>query len=426
MEAAPGSGSGIPASVYSGTVLGLDWDLTGPVPDSPCPRPADVTPIVSNSVAEAVPELTGQADGQGALTAEEADLFRAFLLGGIDALEERDRPEADILTNRRAHDSSFGPVAGGYRWFIGERGEETGRSTSTAARAAEAETVADLNRRQAEHDATEADLDAAREHLYHLWWLTHLPRKSDEFNARIGDELDPAHTDGAAGRAIALAQRLAQQRTELPWGRSETDLAARIDALYPAYGARAARRLIRVPAEDFEYSADPVLTLEGANLHAPLTRDTALPCRIPERVVTAASGITTTDVAPIAAQIDLTGQPPCFPALLSEFLILDRALRTGAIHNVTGTLPEYGTEPWAMPWQPLFLLWKARYYPLPFRDGDTAHWDFVDGSRYQWQGTGEPGAPLVISGRQTLAQDTSAPWTTAHVPRAVPEWGRSA
>ncbi|MER6401722.1 hypothetical protein ABT263_37650 [Kitasatospora sp. NPDC001603] len=399
-----GSGSGIRSSVYSGTVLGLDWDLTGPVPDSPCPKPADVTPIVSNSIAEAVSELGARADGEGALSGDEADLFRAFLLGGIDALEERDRPEADILTDRRAHDSAFGPVAGGYRWFIGERGEETGRTTSHAARAAEADTVAELNRRQAAHDATEAELDTAREHLYHLWWLTHLSKKPSDFTARIADELDPGYEDGAAGRVVALARDLALQRAELPWGKSEADLAARIDALYPAYGARAARRLIRVPAQDFEYSADPVVTLQGANLHAPLTRDTALPCRTPERLVTRASGITTTDVADVAAQIDLTGQqPPCFPALLSEFLILDRALKTGAIRDVTGTLPEYGITPWAMPWQPLFLLWKAEYFPLPLRDGETAHWDFVDGSRYQWKGTGEPGTPLIVSGRQTLA-----------------------
>ncbi|MFD5887217.1 hypothetical protein ACFWHQ_14740 [Streptomyces sp. NPDC060334] len=399
-----GSGSGIRSSVYSGTVLGLEWDLTGPVPDSPCPKSADITPIVSNSIAEAVAELGAQADGEGALSADDAELFRAFLLGGIDALEERDRPEADILTDRRAHDSAFGPVPGGYRWFIGERGEETGRITSRATRVAEADTVADLNRRQAAHDATEAELDTAREHLYHLWWLTRLKKKPSDFTGRIDDELDPGNADGAAGRVVALARDLAGQRAELPWGRSEADLAARIDTLYPAYGSRAARRLIRVPGEDFEYSADPVLTLQGANLHAPLTRDTALPCRTPERLVTRASGVTTTDVAEAAAQIDLTGQqPPCLPALLSEFLILDRALRGGAIRDVTGTLPEYGITPWAMPWQPLFLLWKAEYFPLPLRDGDTAHWDFVDGSRYQWNGTGEPGTPLIVSGRQILA-----------------------
>ncbi|MDK1347734.1 hypothetical protein QNO09_31515 [Streptomyces sp. 378] len=398
-----GSGSGIRSSVYTGTVLGVDWDLTGPVPDSDCPTPDKVTAVVSNSIAEAIAELGAQADGEGAFTTDDAELFRAFLLGGIDALEERDRPEAGILTDRRAHDTAFGPVPGGYRWFIGERGEETGRSVSRTTRAAEAETVADLNRKQAEHDATEADLDAARENLYHLWWLSRLDDQPNDFPDRVNTELDPANPDGAAGRVAALARRLAEQRNALPWGKTEADLAASIDALHPAYGTRAARRLIRVPAQDYEYSADPVLTLQGANLHAPLTRPTALPCRTPERLVTAASGITTTDVAAVAAQIDLTNQPPCFPALLTEFLILDRALENGPINDVTGTLPEYGTTAWRMPWQPLYLLWKAQYFPIPFRDGESAHWDFVERSRYQWNGTGEPGEPLVVSGRQILA-----------------------
>ncbi|MEU1376888.1 hypothetical protein ABZ442_24975 [Streptomyces triculaminicus] len=402
-----GSGSGIRTSVYSGTVLGLDWDLTGPVPDSRCPRREDVTVMVANTMSEAAAELGAQAEG--ALSAAEADLFRAFLLGGVDGLEERDRPEADLLTDRRAHDTAFGPVPGGYRWFIGERGDGPGQipapdvaAARSSARAAEADTVADLNRRQAEHDATEAEFGAARERLYHLWWLSRREHRSEEFGERIDAELDPANPDGAAGRVIALAQRLTEQRRALPWGRTEADLAASIDAHYSQYGAQAARRLIRVPAQDFEYSADPVLALQGAHLHAPLTRDTPLPCRTPERLVTRASGITTSDVADLVRQIDLTHLPACFHALLAEFLILDRALAAGGIRDVTGTLPEYGIQAWEMPWQPLYLLWRAEYFPLPFRDGDTAHWEFVDRSRYQWQGTGTPGTPLVITGRQIL------------------------
>ncbi|MFC9883213.1 hypothetical protein ACFVJW_27015 [Streptomyces libani] len=411
-----GSGSGIRTSVYTGTVLALDWDLTGPVPDSPCPRREDVTTMVANTMGEAAAELGAQADGTGAFSADEADLFRAFLLGGIEGLEDRDRPEADILTDRRAHDTAFGPVPGGYRWFIGERGGDPGHIPSPdavaarhTARAAEAETIADLNRRQAGHDAIEAELDAARERLYHLWWLSRLERHSDEFGERIDAELDPANPDGAAGHVTALARRLAEQRRTLPWGRTEEELSASIATRYPAFGARADRRLIRVPAQDFEYSADPALALQGANLHAPLTRGTPLPCRTPDRLITRASGITTSDVAGLVRQVDLTHLPACFHALLTEFLILDRALATGQIREVTGTLPEYGTAAWQMPWQPLYLLWKAEYFPLPFHDGTTAHWEFIDGSRYQWQGTGTPGAPLVISGRQIL---TPAPGHT--------------
>ncbi|MEW2633889.1 hypothetical protein AB0903_20095 [Streptomyces sp. NPDC048389] len=397
-----GAGSGIRNSVYTGTVLGLGWDVDGGVPESDCPQRADVTSIIANSISEAVSELGAQAEGDTVFSAEEAELFRAFLLGGVEALGERDRPETDILTDRRAHDTAFGPVPGGYRWFIGERGEEMGTPPASP-RAAEADTVAELNRKQAEYDATESELDAARERLYHLWWLDQREQKSEEFAEKIAAELDPTNPDGAAGKVVALAQRLTEQRRTVPWGRTEEELAAKIDELQPDFGRRSARRLIRVPAQEFEYSADPVLALEGANLHAPLTRDTPLPCRTPDRLVTQASGVSTPDVAPIAAQVDLTNQPPCFSALLNEFLILDRALADGQITDVTGTLPEYGTDPWRMPWQPLYLLWKAEYFPLPMRDGDTAHWEFIERSRYQWKGTGTPGAPLVVSGRQILA-----------------------
>ncbi|MEV4442128.1 hypothetical protein AB0K09_24605 [Streptomyces sp. NPDC049577] len=405
-----GSGSGIRNSVYSGSVLGLEWDRTGPVPDSDCPLRDDVTAIVSNTIGEAVAELGTRAGGDGAFSTEEAKLFRAFLLGGVDGLEEQDRPEAGLLTDRRAHDAAFGPVGGGYRWFVGERGEDTGDLPTAArlsaqrqARAAEEATVAELNRRQVAFDTKEAELDAARERLYHLWWLSRLDDQSDEFQDRIAAELDMTNPDGAAGHVVRLARELAGLRENLPWGRTQEELAADIDAKYPAYGARAARRLIRVPAQEFEYAADPVLSLQGTNLHAPLTRDTPLPCRTPDRLVTQASGVSTGDVAEVARQVNLTNLPPCFPALLTEFLILDRALRTGEISNVTGTLPEYGTEPWRMPWQPLYLLWKAEYVPLPFHEGDSTHWDFIEGSRYQWQGEGPVGTPLVVSGRQTLA-----------------------
>ncbi|MFF7726683.1 hypothetical protein [Streptomyces sp. NPDC008001] len=405
-----GSGSGIRSSVYSGTVLGLEWDLTGPVPESGCPRRDDVTTIVSNTVSEAMAELGTRAGGAGAFSAEEAELFRAFLLGGVDGLEEQDRPEAALLTDRRAHDAAFGPVGGGYRWFVGERGEEPGDLPTAArlsaqrqARAAEKTTVAELNRRQVAFDAKEAELDAARERLYHLWWLSRLRNQSDEFRNRIADELDMTNPDGAAGHVVRLARELTELRENLPWGRTQEELAADIDAKCPAYGARAARRLIRVPAQEFEYAADPVLSLQGTNLHAPLTRDTPLPCRTPDRLVTQASGVSTGDVAEVARQVDLTDLPPCFPALLTEFLILDRGLKSGAIRDVTGTLPEYGTEPWRMPWQPLYLVWKAEYVPLPFHEGGTTHWDFIEGARYQWQGEGPVGTPLVVSGRQTLA-----------------------
>ncbi|OPC77910.1 hypothetical protein B4N89_37300 [Embleya scabrispora] len=377
------------------------------MPPSKCPHRTEVTPTVANSVMEAVGE-TG-ASAEGVLSAEEAQLFRAFLLGGTEALAERDLPEADILTDRRAHDIGFGPVPGGYHWFIGARGAiEPDDPSAPAGRTFrprdedESALLRQLNELQAQADARERDLRAARERLYQLWWLTRREDQPPVFHEGIDDAL---------AQAKAEVERLSGTSTLdalLPTGRTVDQLAADIERKYPRYGARSARTLIRAPRQDFEYSADPVLALEGANLHAPLVREESLPCRTPDRLVTAASGVTGSQVAPLVAKLTLTDLPPCFPALATEFFILGKALKTGNYTNVTGMMPIYGTSAWEMPWQPLFLMWKAEYFPLPFHDEDGDHWEFIERSRYRWKGWPEERRPqeirtVIASGRQLLA-----------------------
>ncbi|GCE02243.1 hypothetical protein [Embleya hyalina] len=405
--APPGSGSGIRRSVYSGTVLGLDWQIDGGVPRSKCPHRRDVTATVANSVMEAVGEAGTSAEG--VLSVEEAELFRAFLLGGTEALAERDLPEADILTDRRAHDIGFGPVPGGYHWFIGARDAiEPDAPSAPAGRTflvrdeEENTLLRQLNELQARADGRERELRAARERLYQLWWLTQREDQPDIFHEGIEDALAQAKAE--VDRLSADTAR----DSRLPTGRTADQLAADIERKYPQYKARSARTLIRAPRQDFEYSADPVLALEGANLHAPLVRKESLPCRTPDRLVTAASGVTGSQVAPLVAKVTFTNLPPCFPALATEFFILDKALKTGNYTNVIGTMPTFGTSEWEMPWQPLFLMWKAEYFPLPFHDEGGDHWEFIERSRYRWKGWPEEGPPqeittITASGRQMLA-----------------------
>jgi len=94
------------------------------------------------------------------------------------------------------------------------------------------------------------------------------------------------------------------------------------------------------------------------------------------------------------------------PALLTEFCVLDQARKPGVdLGSATGALPELGTEPWRQPWQPLYLMWKAGYTAIPFKDtaGEDL-WEF-DKYRYRWQGGGreELTYAVTVGGRQTLA-----------------------
>ncbi|MBL7520027.1 hypothetical protein I6A84_18495 [Frankia sp. CNm7] len=401
-------------TLYTGTALGVDWDPDGAVPDSDSPDGSTVAVAIGNSAAEAAAELQEQADGPDAFSADDAALFRAFLLGALDDL---DRGDGEEIVERTAHQGGFGPVPGGYRWQVVGRGDpSTPSSLSSAALArrqrAEDTVVADLNRAQRAHDRLEHDLTAARERLYQLWWLSRLSKQPDEFRSKIGAQLDPANPDGTAGQVAALTAALATARRTLPWGLEHAELAASIAAYATDHGIVGDRRLTRVPRDPFEQHADPAVVLAGARLNAPLIRGDALPCRLPDRHVTRVAGGRTTigaaDVAADLAKVALGGLPAelldAIRGALTEFLILDRALAAGmdlATATVTGTLPELGAAPWRQPWQPLYMMWEAEFYPLTFRDGATEHWKW-DSNRYRWLGVGAPAKSRVVRGRQYL------------------------
>ncbi|WP_190813004.1 hypothetical protein [Saccharopolyspora pogona] len=399
------SGGSPRRSLYTGTALGVEWKLNGDVPDSDCPGPDHIAVAIGNNAAEAAAVLQEQAGGPGALSADEARLYRAFVLGVLDEL---DRPDGDLFPERTAHQSGFGPVPGGYTWRVVDRGDPTAPPTQTREersrqRLLEQDLVAGLNTAQGRLDTLERELRGAQEHLYHLWALAREHRQPTEFAARIGAELNPDNANGAAGRVVALAAELRDSRAQIPWALDADTLAARARAYADQHGLRSTSDLQRVPLDPYEQHADPVVMLQGANLNAPMTRGTALPCRTEDRLVTTVGPITAESVAADVARVNTTGLPSAVPALVTEFCILDQARSIGAdLGSATGTLPELGTQPWRQPWRPLYLLWKAEYTTLPFQDPDgTDRWAF-DRNRYRWQG-GECTEAVTVSGRQTLA-----------------------
>ncbi|MFL4493071.1 hypothetical protein ACJ6WD_17760 [Streptomyces sp. VTCC 41912] len=404
---APTATNAVARTLYTGSALGVEWEPGGGVPESDCPGPSGITVCVANSSAEALATLSDPEGGQGTLAADEARLFRAFALGTLDEL---DRPDGagDALTDRAAHDTGFGTASGGYTWRVvdGDDAETRSRMPATALaarRSDEQEVVAELNRRQAAHDATARELTAAQGRLYDIWALSRSPRRHPSFDDVVDDELDPAVPEGAAGRVKALTDRLAEQRAALPWGETPEDL-ARSAADYAAQaGLRSVSMLERVPRAMYDQSTDPVVLLQGAHLNAPLTRGSSLPCRPGDRLVTAIGTITADSVRAEVEQIETSGLPDIAPAALSEFFILARARATGPLdpEQTTGALPAYGTDLWRQPWQPLYLMWKAHYTPLAFTEGGAPRWQF-DGTRYRWDGTGEIPEPVELMGRQIL------------------------
>ncbi|WP_382464770.1 hypothetical protein ACFIN9_01040 [Streptomyces noursei] len=404
---APMAGSNTRRSLYTGSALGVDWQPAGPLPASDIPAVNSIAVSVGNNTAEAATALTDAAAGPGALSDDDSRLVRAFALGTLDAL---DRADGDDLTDAAAHQSGFGPVPGGFTWRIVERGEDRetgpvrlGARERARTRTAEADIVAALNRAQAEHDGVERDLAAAQDRLYVLWALSNADRQPRDFQNRVDDELDPANQAGAAGKVAALAADLCAKRNALPWGDTPEELEASAAEYARGKGLPPNRVLQRVPKSPFLHVADPVVLLQGGHVHAPLSRDTPLPCRTEDRLVTAVGPIDAAAVRSDVDQVNTANLPAPFTDLLTEFFILARARHTGTgLDDVTGTLPEYGTAAWRQPWQPLFLVWDIECWPLPYSEHDgTRHWTF-DGNRYRWQGTGTVPESFVLTGRIPL------------------------
>ncbi|MFE4971388.1 hypothetical protein ACFRAR_04635 [Kitasatospora sp. NPDC056651] len=404
---APAATGATGRTLYTGSALGVLWQPGGGVPASDCPGPDNIAVCVANSSAEALAALPGQSDGEGALSADEARLFGAFALGTLDALDRSDGA-GDDLTARAAHATGFGPASAGFTWRVVDGDTPEARAALTAAQRAERRereerVVADLNQAQAEHDALARDLAAAQERLYLLWALSLEARPHPDFAAAIDNELNPAVPHGAAGRVTELTRSLEEKRAQIPWGTTPAELEASAAAHAAREGMRSAGILKRVPAEPFEDSTDPVVLLQGANLNAPLTRGSALPCRPADRLVTAIGAVNAGSVVTDVARIATGGLPAVVPAALTEFFILARTPDLGTVkpEQVTGALPAYGTEAWRQPWQPLYLMWKASYTPLAYEENGQARWRF-DGTRYRWTGQGEIPEPVEVMGRQIL------------------------
>jgi hypothetical protein len=400
-------------SVFTGSALGIDWQPDGPPYPSACPpRGGDIAVAIGNSTAEAAAVLQERAGGPDCLTAGEARLYSAFTLGVLDSC---DGPDGDLFISRAAHDQGFGPVPGGYSWRLVDHDDDAALGARPPAglageRVLAADVLAGLNRGQRELDDLERALAGARQRLYVLWALNQEkdPPPPGFFAQAIRAELDPANPDGAAGIAARLEAEVAARRGEpgqehpdaVPWAATEAELAARARGYAASHGLRSALELKRVPDEPFDQHVDPVLMLAGAGLNAPLTRGSALPCRVEERLVTAIGPITAGTVSGDAGQVNVTGLPGPMHALVTEFCIIDQASKTGTpLSGATGTLPEYGTQPWRQPWQPLYLLWRAEYTAIPVTRG----WSF-DGTRYRWDGDGreELKPAVTVSGRQVL------------------------
>ncbi|MFE7590683.1 hypothetical protein ACFU6K_14885, partial [Kitasatospora sp. NPDC057512] len=394
-------------SLYVGHVPGLAWDNRPNAVRPPSGRPTDYTVDVAlgHTAADATSALPTTGDPV------DHQLWTALQYGLLDTLDI-----SQAAFDQAAHAAWFGPSPPGYTWEI------TGTAALPAEdRARQEAWLAQLNEDQLALDTTARELIALQRRLYGLWWLRGLPadEQPDGFAAACAPELDPTRADGLAGQVSALRDRIAAL-PPVPTGATAQELQDAIRAYAADHGLPDGCRLKRVAPAPYYQVPDPSIVLRNTGNRRRVTRDTPLPCRTPDQLITALSIAGRSVPAPATPPApDLTGLPETdtLTRVLAESALLARAAVTPATDPgtyatalaedlaapdrlITGTVAEY-TAPWSQPWTPLYLLWEVRLYPLPFRTDDTDNWAF-DGTRYRWQGTNAAPAYDVLRGRSIL------------------------
>ncbi|MEV5379396.1 hypothetical protein AB0L26_26010 [Streptomyces nondiastaticus] len=411
----PAPPTGPVRTMYSGTALGIPWDYYATYESA---RPKDYKPRVAigHSTSDAFAALTARTTR----SARTAGLVKALYHGSIDSY---DLPDGEAELERAAHTATFGASAGGTTWVVVPRpGDHQGEGLGGPVPpdlARPPEWLHQLNADQREFDALTIELAGLRERLRTLWWLKELPgRHPDGFDDAAADQLDPESEDSLAQRAAAVVRRLAELAPVIPHGTTSEEVEASINAFSRTKRLPPELELRRTFEESYHRTSDPVVVIEGAGVHAPLTRDPddPLPCRTVDGLLEAlrADGdwwappadLPPLDLVQETVPLDLPALPAPGRALLAEFALLDRAARTtdpnepehsvlatalaDPAQRLVGTPAEY-TAVWKQPWLPMYLQWDLRYCPAPYRTGDQVNWTF-DGERYTWTGeNADPG-----------------------------------
>ncbi|MCM3884560.1 hypothetical protein [Frankia sp. R82] len=416
---------------------------------------------LGNTTEDAFTALAGQSlHANGAEpSAADLSLLRAFLHDLLAVAEEKG---GDERVRRQIRDAAFATSAGGHRWTVapppadgspadgspadGSPADGSSADGSNAEAAAPPPFVppawlATLNDDQRQLDERLGELVDLQWRLNALWLKNGIAGASMTEIDDVPDqdlmtrELDAeregslAHTVGVRTAQVReLAAKVPQPDHTEPHANAHDAFVAGVGAFAAAKGLTGGAELKAVPRASYAQNNNPVVSLSGILPPAdatvpdqplsvrPLTADGAAlisAVTVAGTTITAAPGR-----GPMPAVAGLDAFPPEVPALVAEYFLLDPGnaaalaaaggLSTEQVDAVlsahppaayTGTLPALGLEPWAQPWEPLFMDWKISYRHIPHAVGTQRCWTF-DGTDYRFtpQGVDVPVDRVVVTG----------------------------
>ncbi len=433
------------ASLYHGMVFGLQWNKKGSMPPSPCIS-AKVKVAVGNTSIDAMTALLKkQIQGTAQSSSIHPELLEAFQ---YNLLSELDQPNGQALLENKIHQSWFSSRPGGYQWEIMDK--ELERPTDQTSRPSltpvmqQQETLLlnQLNQDQVTLDRQQQKLAGLQKDLYALWWKQgradaivnitgQMPMNLSQ--GTFKKALDPANSESMTTKVHKHIITEQTQQAKVPQGVTQTKLQKSINTYAQSRHLSDQHQLKRIAQPRFWQANDPVVLLSGTGFAAGTSSTGPLLCRFPDQTVTGFEfpyngkqvRITIDSLGEAIPRVDCTNLPQPISALLDEFFFLDpdnatviadKVFHSADTHiiaqlsaamagykSVTGVLPELKLTSWSQPWEPLFMEWQVRWYPVSYKDAQESCWAF-DGTDYQWKGhAGEALTPQVLHGRIFLS-----------------------
>lgn len=431
---APGRSGTDTLSVYAGTSLRLPWTsgtyLQGNLPDSA----TEAKFAVGHDTSEA-----GSAE-MGKNCVEER-LFHAFLADRMTTLDENPQEFDDTV-----HSTWFTPEGTDYAWTIIDA---PGCEPNTDDDELEKERVwlTELNTNQYKYNLLARNKTGLQDRLYNTWRLSQMPDKAN--GTEYGKP--PGFADEAKPEIEKLAQSLKSVNDQMnslitgaaaiPYGATEDAFQASVLQYEKGHGLDpncenkngVHRVLKRISLPPFYTPYDPVVLMDGVNADKGVEYPDVLPCRSRDQLTAQMSINGNLQPPPAAPSVpDWHRQLPpqvqdAFAGLFLEFTLLSRAAAHGTATdndlltdlatlsngvsdkfkdaNGHDTGPGFFAGMWHQPWEPVYLLWRIEYFPVPMNTSDGFHWVFdANRGRYELAKQGSPGdiAPLTFLGRSAL------------------------
>lgn len=420
-------------SVYAGTTAGVIWDRNRSLTLQSPHYPKTPVPAVGHDTADALSAVPKHLRGAPLLAGR---LFEAFLTGRLDRFEEEPGGLAELT-----HSAWFDQHNGGYVWDIVDKpGSNPGVPPDTNELKTEQQWLTRLNQDQGAYDVGLRQLFALQQRLHDLWLLTQpIAPYDDQYTHDLDDdtalgiiptdaqkgqmtpELDPNRPGSLASQVKDLMAALTVLRGRIPYGETAKALAQNIADFARGKGLKDGRELQRASLPAFRAPIDPVVVVTGAE-PAPSRPPGPLLCRTRNQLIASYGSQGSYVSKPGSA---MTGVPYGYDqltanALATEGMALSWAGNQGVLKadvdsdtgfkSASGTTTKQGvfvTGPWEQPWNPLFLVWTIKYYPLPYNapSGSAFTWSFdsADGRYHLKRRAGdEKVTPMVLSGRSVL------------------------